>query len=221
MNCQKMEKTVLNDKSSTKDTTRESTLNSKFKQNVQSVAPKESENSYNLVDAKEALIAENMTTEHPEDSELKTLSHTELKRFFQGALSQLLCDDPILTDLHPQVTLEEVNALIELEHGRAMKIYIEKADEGFWSVVIPREASVYELKQALKHHVALVLSRKGVKKKISWRHVWKTYWLSYNGEKLSDDNTKLIEYGIKNKSHLTFMKKYRERQQFGKRSMIS
>ncbi|XP_042231388.1 U11/U12 small nuclear ribonucleoprotein 25 kDa protein-like isoform X1 [Homarus americanus] len=153
-----------------------------------------------------------------DESELKTLSHAELKKFFQGALSQLLQDDPILTDLHPQVTLEEVNALIELEHGRAMKIYVEKADKGFWSVVIPREATVYDLKQGLKHHVALALSRRGVKKKISWRYIWKTYWLCYNGEKLTDDNSKLLEFEIRNKSVLTFVKKYRERQQIGKRN---
>lgn len=38
----------------------------------------------------------------------KILSHTELKRFFQEALSHLLESDPLLSDLHPQVTLEEV-----------------------------------------------------------------------------------------------------------------
>lgn len=47
--------------------------------------------------------------------------------------------------------------MIELEHGRAMKVYVEKADGGFWSVVVPREATVHDLKKALKNHVALML----------------------------------------------------------------
>lgn len=51
----------------------------------------------------------------------------------------------------------QVNALIELEHGRAMKVYVEKADGGFWCVVVPREATVHDLKKALKNHVALML----------------------------------------------------------------
>ncbi|XP_071528332.1 uncharacterized protein [Panulirus ornatus] len=172
-------------------------------------------NSQNITSSEYKVALE---TEETESSELNTLSHAELRRYFQGALSQLLQDDPILADLHPQVTLEEVNALIELEHGRAMKVYIEKDDGGFWSIVIPREATVHDLKQGLKHHVALVLSRKGAKNKISWRYIWKTYWLCYNGEKLTDDNTRLLEFGIRNKSTLTFVKKYRERQQFGKRN---
>ncbi|XP_071528337.1 uncharacterized protein [Panulirus ornatus] len=122
-------------------------------------------NSQNITSSEYKVALE---TEETESSELNTLSHAELRRYFQGALSQLLQDDPILADLHPQVTLEE--------------------------------------------------SRKGAKNKISWRYIWKTYWLCYNGEKLTDDNTRLLEFGIRNKSTLTFVKKYRERQQFGKRN---
>lgn len=38
-----------------------------------------------------------------------------------------------------------------------MKVYVEKADGGFWCVVVPREATVHDLKKALKNHVALML----------------------------------------------------------------
>lgn len=152
-----------------------------------------------------------------ESLDSETLSHAELKKFFQEALSQLLKKDPILNDLHPQVTLEEVNALIELEHGRAMKVYVEKADGGFWCVVVPREATVHDLKKALKNHVALMLNRKGVKKKINWKYIWKAYWLCYEGEKLADDRKKLLELGVKNKSSLTFIKRLRERNKSGRK----
>lgn len=153
-----------------------------------------------------------------EDPNSAVLSHAELKAFFQGALAKLLQADPVLKDLHPQVTLEEVQALIDLEHGQAMKVYIEKADGGFWNIVVPREATLHELKIALKHHIALYLNRKGLKKRISWRYIWKTYWLCFDREKLTNDNCKLLEYGIRNKSTLTFLKKHRERQRILKMS---
>lgn len=45
----------------------------------------------------------------------------------------------------------------ELEHGRAMKVYVEKADGGFWGIVVPRGATLRDLKLVLKNHVALAL----------------------------------------------------------------
>ncbi|KAG0724776.1 U11/U12 small nuclear ribonucleoprotein [Chionoecetes opilio] len=92
-----------------------------------------------------------------EEDEDKILSHAELKRFFQEAMSHLLESDPLLSDLHPQVTLEEVTALNELEHGRAMKVYVERTDGGLWGVVVPRESTLRDLKLALRKHVALAL----------------------------------------------------------------
>lgn len=43
--------------------------------------------------------------------------------------------------------------------------------------------------------------------KISWRYIWRTYYLEYNGEPLSDDRQLLNEYGVRNKSTLQFVKK--------------
>ncbi|XP_068219444.1 U11/U12 small nuclear ribonucleoprotein 25 kDa protein-like [Palaemon carinicauda] len=167
-----------------------------------------------------SLKAEENPTKDVDEGASAVLSHAELKAFFQGALERLLPADPVLNDLHPQVTLEEVQALIDLEHGQAMKVYIKKADGGYWNVVVPREATVHELKVALKHHVALWLNRKGLKKKISWRYIWKTNWLCFDKEKLINDNCKLLEYGIRNKSTLTFLKKRRDKQRVNKRSDV-
>lgn len=147
-----------------------------------------------------------------EDPDGERLSHAELKDVFQKALEHLLKNDPILSDLHPHVTLEEVSALIEVEHGRAVTVNIQKADGSHWSVVVPREATVQHLKTALKNHVALELSRRNVKKKISWRYIWKNNWLCYNGVQISDLNARILDYGIKNKSTLTFSKRLRIKQ---------
>lgn len=163
-----------------------------------------------------------------------------------------------------------------------MRVWVEREGgdesegEKAWVLVVSREATVHQLKQSLKHHVALQLvsraslcclgnsvggrvvlcvwsvrkgntscvigkkfvkglhevqiklpshypsisilqSRKGIKKRISWKYVWKSNWLSYEGTRLTDDNAKLHQYGIRNKSTLKFVKKYRDKQKFGRR----
>lgn len=42
---------------------------------------------------------------------------------------------------------------------------------------------------------------------ISWRYIWRTYVLSFDGQLLSNDNELLKTHGIKNKSTLKFIKK--------------
>lgn len=56
---------------------------------------------------------EHESEDQGEDS--KTLSHPELKLFFQEALSRLIQSDPMLADLHPQVTPEEVRTYTFVE----------------------------------------------------------------------------------------------------------
>jgi U11/U12 small nuclear ribonucleoprotein SNRNP25 len=36
--------------------------------------------------------------------------------------------DPLLKDLHPYVTLEEVDSMIALEYGQAMVVNVRRAD---------------------------------------------------------------------------------------------
>lgn len=43
--------------------------------------------------------------------------------------------------------------------------------------------------------------------KISWRYIWRTYYLEYDGEPLTDDSQLLSHYGVRNKSNLRFIKK--------------
>lgn len=43
--------------------------------------------------------------------------------------------------------------------------------------------------------------------KISWRWLWRTYFLDFDGCKLTDDKQLLSDYGIVNKSVLKFVKK--------------
>lgn len=43
--------------------------------------------------------------------------------------------------------------------------------------------------------------------KISWRYIWRTYFLEFNGIILDDDNQLLSHYNIRNKSVLGFVKR--------------
>ncbi|NXP02288.1 SNR25 protein, partial [Thinocorus orbignyianus] len=61
------------------------------------------------------------------------------------------------------------------------------------AVVVVQNASVLELKKALRRHVQLRQARQGGVQHLSWKYIWRTYHLTYGGEKLADDRKKLRE----------------------------
>ncbi|KAJ7426786.1 small nuclear ribonucleoprotein U11/U12 subunit 25 [Willisornis vidua] len=71
-------------------------------------------------------------------------------------------------------------------------------------------ASVLELKKALRRHFQLRQARQGGVQHLSWKYIWRTYHLTYAGEKLADDRKKLREYGIRNRDEVSFIKKLRK-----------
>jgi len=70
---------------------------------------------------------------------------------------------------------------------------------------------VLDLKKAIKRHMNLALKRENVKKKISWKHIWKKYHLCFEDIRLSNDNENIKAYGITNKVELHFTKRRREK----------
>lgn len=97
--------------------------------------------------------------------------------------------------------------------GTALTVNVHRADGEVLRVIVDqRDATVGHLKRALQRCVSLTLFRKtGRKKAVSWRYVWKTNWLSFNSEKLVDDNAKLRDVGITNKANVAFVKRYRDK----------
>lgn len=55
------------------------------------------------------------------------LAHAEVLELFQAALARLV-QDPLLCDLPPQVTAEEIGSQVALEYGQAMTVRVCKAD---------------------------------------------------------------------------------------------
>ena len=57
------------------------------------------------------------------------LSHTEAMEIFRETMADIIMADPLLVDLPPEPTLEEINSQIALEHGRAILINVRQLDE--------------------------------------------------------------------------------------------
>ncbi|XP_065268641.1 U11/U12 small nuclear ribonucleoprotein 25 kDa protein [Emys orbicularis] len=142
----------------------------------------------------------------PEEEEL---AHAEVLELFQEGLARLV-QDPLLCDLPVQVTVEEINSQIALEYGQAMTVRVCKADEEVMPVVVVQNASVLDLKKAIQRYVQLKQEREGGIQQISWTYVWRTYHLTFAGEKMTDDKKKLREYGIRNRDEVCFIKKLRK-----------
>ncbi|XP_056390931.1 U11/U12 small nuclear ribonucleoprotein 25 kDa protein [Hyla sarda] len=144
-----------------------------------------------------------------EDAE-EELPHAEVVDIFQEGLAMLV-QDPLLCDLPIQVTLEEINSQIALEFGQAMTVRVCKADGEVMPVVVVQNATVMDLKRAIQRYIQLKHQREGGIQYISWRYVWKTYQLSFSGEKLDNDEKSLREYGIKNRDEVVFVKKLKKK----------
>ncbi|XP_042402269.1 U11/U12 small nuclear ribonucleoprotein 25 kDa protein-like isoform X1 [Zingiber officinale] len=79
-------------------------------------------------------------------------SITTKKAQLQSMLSTLL-DDPILADVPKKPTLVDVDTLINLELGSAMKITIVKMDNTSFDVAVLNSATVKDLKLAIKKKI--------------------------------------------------------------------
>lgn len=67
-----------------------------------------------------------------------------------------------------------------------------------------------DLKKSIERKMALHLKRAGERTTISWKRIWKTYWLSCNGNKMKRNNDLISDY-IENNSKIVFVKQLREK----------
>jgi len=135
------------------------------------------------------------------------MSHHECMKLVHERLKAVIGSDPLLSDLPELVTVEEVQSHIALEYGQAMSIQVRRADGAIYAVIVQQNATVLDLKKAIERHVTLKLSREHGNPDISWRYVWRTYWLSYDGTRLTDNHKKLRDYSIRNKDEVVFVKR--------------
>lgn len=143
------------------------------------------------------------------------LEHLELLKLTKKAIDNIIESDPLLCGLPSDVTIEELKAQIAVAQGQAITLYLNRGELPKLGIVVPpHHTTVLDLKKAVKRHTNLSLKREKVKKKISWKHVWKKYHLCFQNVKLTDDNENIKTYGIVNKAELHYVKRHREKNKF-------
>lgn len=159
-----------------------------------------------------------LTLDLPDIQVDQDYSFDEVVELVRRNLEVLLPTDPLLSDLSPDVTVEELRDLIAREHGQAIKMTLHRQDGTILPVIIPREATVADLKRIVQRVTQLHLDRSAKpgmpKKNVNWKHVWKTYWLSLDEGrgKLKDDRAKLLpDFGLKEGDQLFFVKRLEEK----------
>ncbi|KAH7651156.1 U11/U12 small nuclear ribonucleoprotein 25 kDa protein [Dioscorea alata] len=130
-------------------------------------------------------------------------SSTAKKARLQATLSALL-DDPILFDVPRKPTLVDVDTLINMELGSAMKVTVVKMDAASFDVTVFNSATLKDLKSAISKKINEVEQAQMGHRFISWRHVWNNFCLSHQNEKLIDDKSLLAAFGIRNNSKVNF-----------------
>lgn len=136
-----------------------------------------------------------------------SLSHDELLNVTQSSLAAIFKSDPLLSDIPPDVILEEIVSQIAVERGQSITIYVAREDEPKLRVIIPQRITVRGLKKAIARHFQIHQQRVGDDVKISWKYIWKTYNLCYDSTILDNDAAMIGDYNVKNRVTLTFKKK--------------
>ena len=139
----------------------------------------------------------------------QSLSHQEAFAHFRKGLKQLL-DDQLLKYLPEDVSLKEVEMQLALHQGRAITVFIQRLDGQTVPVPVLQGARVKDLKAAIQLHIAKQVKRSGGPTHISWRSVWRSYWLSCNKVRFTDENALLSDYGVGNRDTVVFLKRLRE-----------
>ncbi|GER37398.1 U11/U12 small nuclear ribonucleoprotein 25 kDaprotein [Striga asiatica] len=126
------------------------------------------------------------------------------KARLESTLTALL-GDPILSDVPKKSSFSDVDTLISLELGSAMRVTVLKLDTTSFEVVVMNSATVKDLKLVINKKVNDAEESSKGHRHISWKHVWANFCLSCHNEKLLDDNASLHDYGLRNNSHVQFV----------------
>eukprot|EP00850_Spirogloea_muscicola_P014151 SM000100S09378 [mRNA] locus=s100:75438:76642:+ [translate_table: standard] len=116
-----------------------------------------------------------------------------------------LLEDPVLADLPANPSLRDVDTLIAVEKGSAMKLTVKKLDGQTLEVAVMNSATISDLKRAVENVVNKAEQSALGHRHISWSHVWGNFCLAYQGQRLVADNELLKSYGLRNTDTVDFM----------------
>ncbi|XP_022975474.1 U11/U12 small nuclear ribonucleoprotein 25 kDa protein isoform X2 [Cucurbita maxima] len=146
---------------------------------------------------------ESLKSSSKEEENVVGYHSTNVKKVRLNSTLTALLDDPILADVPKKPTLLDVDTLISLELGSAMRISVLKLDGTIIDVAIMNSASLKDLKLAIKKKVNEMEQSKMGHRHISWKHVWANFCLAHHNEKILDDSSALQDFGIRNNSQRT------------------
>ncbi|KAL3676753.1 hypothetical protein R1sor_026701 [Riccia sorocarpa] len=136
-------------------------------------------------------------------TERGTSSYYQRASQFEPLLKALL-EDPILSDVPKKPTLSDIETLLGVEQGSAMKLTILKMDNTTFDVAVLNTATVRDLKAAVQKKVDSMEESQLGHRHISWRHVWGNFCLAYNHEKLLNDDALLRDFSMKTNDQILF-----------------
>ncbi|KAF8377757.1 hypothetical protein HHK36_031142 [Tetracentron sinense] len=118
------------------------------------------------------------STSKSEDNVVGYKSNTVKKARLQSTLSALL-DDPILADVPKKPSLADVDTLISLELGSAMKISVLKMEGTSFDVAVLNSATVKDLKLAIKKKTNDLEQSQMGHRHISWYYEKSQVYMSW------------------------------------------
>ncbi|KAK9269901.1 hypothetical protein L1049_025474 [Liquidambar formosana] len=145
------------------------------------------------------------STSRKGEDDVKGYNSNNVKKARLHSTLAALLDDPILADVPKKPTLSDVDTLVSLELGSAMRISVLKLDGTSFDVAVLNSAKLKDLKVAIKKKINDTEQSKMGHRHISWRHVWSNFCLSYHNEKLLNDDSALQDFGIRNNSQVHFV----------------
>lgn len=148
------------------------------------------------------------------------LARQHLRNVTKERLQKLLAATPSLSDISCDVTPEELLAEIAICNGKAIKISVTRVPYQPITVIVPKNSTVLELKAAIRRSFTTFRNRQRAEQRskerhvsgestpnISWKYIWRTYYLQNGSIPLIDDKKTVEDYSIANKTQLHFVKK--------------
>lgn len=152
-------------------------------------------------------------------------NHQHLRNETRKRLQNLLAATPALRDISCDVTPEEIAAEISIVNGASIKVYVTREPYQQLQVIVPKNSTVRDLKVAIRRSFISLQNQMRIsetnhdsksnewrktgetKPHISWKYIWRTYYLQNGTDALIDDEQTLRDYDIHNKTVLNFVKK--------------
>eukprot|EP00270_Netrium_digitus_P011677 TRINITY_DN3727_c0_g4_i2.p1 TRINITY_DN3727_c0_g4~~TRINITY_DN3727_c0_g4_i2.p1 ORF type:complete len:228 (-),score=45.33 TRINITY_DN3727_c0_g4_i2:290-973(-) len=145
-----------------------------------------------------------------EDEQAKALQKEEegLWKWTKQRLNSLIAD-PLLSDLPTNPSLSDVETLLALEKGSALKLHVKRFDGNRIDLVVQQNATVKDVMKVIERTVdgGRIKSLPSSFHRISWKYIWSEFGLSLKGQNFTSASSvemTLEELGVVNGDSFSF-----------------